>query len=122
MPAVILLLAFWLCNVIGCRKTETGPVYQGRLEVTGICSNYTLSVTSGGLDSNRVEPQWTDPTTNLTYTNAFRLNNPCDFPTTLKAGDTFYFQIESAPSQNCAQCLAYYPTPAKGLSIRVVQP
>ncbi|MEN9497246.1 MAG: hypothetical protein RL750_145 [Bacteroidota bacterium] len=122
MPAAIFILALWLCNLIGCHKKETGPIYQGRLEITGICSNYTISVISGGLDSNQVELSWTDPTTNLQYTNAFRLKNPCDFPAELKAGDVFYFQLESAPSRNCAQCLAYYPTPSKGLDIRVVTP
>lgn len=122
MHATFFILTLWLCNVIGCNKTETGPIYQGRLEVAGICSNYTIGLISGGLDTAYVEQRWTDPTTNIEYSNVFRLTNPCDFPTELKAGDTFHFQLETAPSRNCAQCLAFYPTPTKGLAIRVVKP
>ncbi len=122
MPTLLLLLTFWLCNMISCRKTETGPIYQGRVEVLGICGNYTLSVIGGGIDPSRIESNWTDPTTQINYTQVFRLENPCDFPNSLKVGDSFSFRINPTPNQNCAQCMAYYPTPTKALAIEVVRP
>lgn len=121
MQAALLILAIFLCNVIGCRKTETGPIYTGRLEIDGICQNYTLSVLNGGLDTLQVQARWTDPQTNITYTNAFGVSNPCDFPDALQAGDTFEFRL-ATPNNNCVQCLAFYPTPDKKLSIQVVNP
>lgn len=121
MQAAILLLALWLCNVIGCRKTDVGPVYTGRLEIDGICGNYTIKALNGGLDTTQVQANWTDPTTNISYTNVFGLSNPCDFPDSLQAGDTFEFRL-MAPSSSCIQCLAYYPTPGKQLSIQLVRP
>ena len=121
MQAVLVILAICLCNVIGCRKTESGPTYTGRLEIDGICGNYTLTVLNGGLDTTQVQASWTDPTTNITYTNAFGLSNPCDFPDSLQAGDSFEFRL-ATPNRNCVQCLAFYPTPGKQLSIQVVRP
>ncbi len=122
MPALILLLSWWLLNIIGCQKTESGPIYQGRVEIIGICDNYTLSVLNGGLDTTQVAASWTDPTTNITYTNAFGLNNSCEFPDALRVGDTFSYRIVSNRNSNCVQCLAYYPIPPKTLTIQVVQP
>ncbi|MFM7672086.1 MAG: hypothetical protein ACKO6Q_05775 [Bacteroidota bacterium] len=119
MQSLPILLAIILCNLIGCRKTENGPVYTGRLEIDGICGNYTLTVLNGGLDTSQVQHSWTDPTTNITYSNAFGLTNPCAFPDSINAGDTFEFQLVT-DNRTCIQCLAFYPTPAKSLSIRVV--
>lgn len=121
MPTLILLLALWLLNFIGCQKTERGPIHQGRVEDIGICDNYTLRVLNGGLDTTQVVSSWTNPTTNITYTDAFALENPCDFPDALRVGDTFSFRIVSRAS-NCVRCLAYYPTPPKMLTIQVVEP
>lgn len=119
MPAFIFILALFLCNVIGCRKTETGPTFTGRLEIDGICGNYTITVLQGELDTTQVQANWTDPNTGIAYTNVFGLSDPCGFPDLLKAGDTFSFRIKS-PNNGCVQCLAFYPTPAKSLSIQVI--
>lgn len=95
--------------------------YKGRLEVAGICKNYTITVQEGDIDPKLVAAEWTDETTQKKYTNAFRLGNPCAFPATIKAGDTFYFIIDNSPQQECMVCMAYYPTPSKALSIKVVE-
>lgn len=121
MQPLLIILMISLCNVIGCRKTESGPTYTGRLEIDGICGNYTVAVLNGGLDTSRVQASWTDPNTNITYNNVFGLRNPCAFPDSLKAGDTFQFQL-STDSRTCVQCLAFYPTPEKQLSIQVLNP
>lgn len=91
MQAALLILAIFLCNVIGCRKTETGPIYTGRLEIEGICQNYTLSVLNGGLDTTQVQARWTDPQTNITYTNAFGVSNPATFRTPCKQATLLNF-------------------------------
>ncbi len=122
MQGILLVLSFWLCNLISCRKTERGPIHQGKLEIDGICGNYTIAVLNNTLDTSQVVASWTDPTTNIDYSNVFGLKDPCDFPPSIKRGDTFYFRLRSAPSSGCAQCLAYYPTPSKQLSIQVVTP
>lgn len=119
MPAFIFLLALFFCNVIGCRKTDVGPVYTGRLEIDGICGNYTIKALNGGLDTTQVQANWTDPITQIAYSNVFGLSNPCDFPDSLQPGDTFEFRL-LAPTSGCIQCLAFYPTPAKSLSIQVL--
>lgn len=122
MPTLVLILAFWLCNLISCRKTESGPIHQGKLAVDGICGNYTIAVLGNTLDTSQVEATWTDPTTNIAYTHVFGLSDPCDFPTSIKQGDTFSFRVRSTRPSECAQCLAFYPTPTKRLSIQVVTP
>lgn len=101
-------------------ETKSAGRYTGRLEVAGICKNYTISVIEGEMDKKLVEAEWTDASTQKKYTNAFKLGNPCDFPAAIKAGDTFHFVIDTSPSKECIVCMAYYPTPSKALSIKVV--
>ncbi|HRF24893.1 MAG TPA: hypothetical protein PLR98_12040, partial [Chitinophagaceae bacterium] len=93
---------------------------KGRLEVSGICSNITISVIEGKIDTSKIVTQWTDETTDKNYSHAFKLGNPCNFPDTLKAGDEFYFTIDTAKQEDCAVCMAYYPTPSKSLNIKVL--
>jgi hypothetical protein len=102
-------------------KKVPGPgCYKGRLEVKAACMNYTISVLSGNMDPARIESSWTDETTGKTYKNAFALGSRCTFPSRINAGDEFYFMIDSTSAQNCAVCMIYYPTPAKHLSIKVL--
>ncbi len=103
----------------GSKKTPEG-VYKGKLEIKALCMNYTISVSNGIADS-LVTDSWTDETTGKSYRSVFGLASRCTFPATIEAGDEFYFVIDTAARQDCAVCLAYYPTPEKKLSIRVVE-
>jgi hypothetical protein len=104
----------------GCKKKKDG-VYKGKLEIKALCMNYTISVLDGKTDTSMVTASWTDESTNKTYSNVFGLASRCTFPSTIKEGDEFYFTIEAAETQNCAVCMAYYPTPPKKLFIKVVE-
>lgn len=106
------------------KTEETSPAtgrFTGKLEVAGICKNYTISVIEGAIDKKLIVDEWTDESTQKKYSNAFRLGNPCDFPATIKAGDTFHFVIDTSEAKECMVCMAYYPTPSKSLSIKVVE-
>jgi hypothetical protein len=98
----------------------TPGCYKGKLEVKGGCMNYTIGITSPNFDTSMVMANWTDETTGKAYRNVFALNSRCTFPDTIKAGDEFYFKIDSTTVQNCAVCLMYYPVPPKKLSIKVI--
>jgi len=103
-----------------CNKAnETINCFKGRLEIKGICSNYTIKVLEGAIDTTKFSANWTDENTNKTYSNVFALDSPCSFPADIKEGDEFYFTIKSAGDKNCNVCMAYYPTPPKRLSISV---
>ena len=95
--------------------------YKGKLELTGICMNYTIRITEGKMDTSNIVANWTDEVTNKSYSNVFRLGNPCNFPASIKQGDEFYFTIDTAKGKDCMVCLAYYPTPSKALSIKVAE-
>lgn len=103
-----------------CRSKTTAEKMKGRLEIAGICSNYTIRVLEGDPGEDAVEANWTDETTGKQYENVFRLENPCDFPSTIKQGDEFYFVIDSSSRKPCTVCMAYYPTPAKKLPVKVI--
>ena len=104
----------------GCKKKNTG-VYKGKLEIKALCMNYTIRVLEGNADRSMVTANWTDESTNKSYSNVFALGSPCTFPATIKEGDEFYFTIDPAPNRDCAVCMAYYPTPPKKLAIKVVE-
>jgi hypothetical protein len=102
------------------KKTETG-IYKAKLEIKALCMNYTLRLLEGDLDTSLITASWTDESTSKSYTNVFGLGSKCTFPSTIEQGDDFYFKIDSSEKQDCAVCMAYYPTPPKKLSIKVVE-
>ncbi len=102
-------------------KNKNNTTYKGRLEIKAICSNYTISLLEGTIDSTQIAANWTDETTNKSYRNVFRLGNPCDFPDSLQQGDEFYFTIDSSATKPCTVCMAYYPTPPKAVAIKVIK-
>lgn len=115
-----IVVGFSACGSAG--NTSGKTKYKARFEVAGICSNYTFSVIEGNIDTSQVVAEWKDPQTGELYKNAFAVANPCLLPQGLKKGDTFYFVIDEDPPKNeCAVCLAYYPTPEKRLNIKIVQ-
>lgn len=85
-----------------------------------MCGNYTVQVTGGNMDTALIERRWRDEVTGVTHQNVFALGSPCSFPSTLNENDEFIFTIDTSPVSNCVQCMAYYPTPSKKLSIKVL--
>ncbi len=118
---LISALATLILSNSECKKKNaaTGK-YKGRLEIKGICMNYTISVLEGGMDGSKIVAEWTDEATNRIYENVFALGSPCSFPPGIKVEDEFYFVLDSS-EQKCMVCTAYYPTPSKKLSIKVVE-
>ena len=111
------ILATLILSNSDCSHKET--VYKGRLEIKGICLNYTIAVLEGDMDTSKVVANWTDENTGKSYTNVFRLDQPCNFPDNIDVGEEFYFQIDTVEKE-CTVCLAYYTVPQKGLAIKVV--
>ena len=112
---------FLVINTSECsKKPKDDQLLKGRLEVKGICMNYTIALLDGEVDPDKIESKWTDEVTGTEYKNVFALANPCSFPESLNPGDEFYFKIEPARKSDCVVCLAYYPKPAKGLSIVII--
>ena len=124
MKRFVLLSAFasLLLSSGDCGNKKTGnTTYKGRLEIAGICMNYTIGVIEGEIDDDLIAEKWTDESSHISYEDVFRLGNPCDFPATIKQGDEFYFTIDTIKGKECAVCMAFYPTPPKALSIKVVE-
>lgn len=119
--AIIIITIATIVSAGKCNEKTSQEKMKGRLEVAGMCMNYTISLLDGKAAEAAVEPEWTDETTGKKYKNAFRLGNPCDFPSTIKQGDEFYFRIDSSNLKQCAVCMAYYPTPSKALFIKVAE-
>jgi hypothetical protein len=124
MKLLILLSVIFILTVsadkCGKKKTESGK-YKARLETKAICMNYTLRLLEGNIDTSLIVADWTDESTGKAYKNVFALGSRCSFPSNIEQGDDFYFVIDSAERQECAVCLAYYPTPPRKLSIKVVE-
>ena len=103
-----------------CKNKSESTAYKGRLEVKGMCMNYTIKLIEGNLDTSKVVAEWKDESTGKTHHNVFALGSACSFPSTINEGDDFYFTIDSAYVSNCAVCMAYYPKPSKSIAIKVV--
>jgi hypothetical protein len=111
-----LLLSNGACN----QKKTKDTKYKGRLEIKGICYNYTIRLLEGAVDTSKINSTWRDEATGKIYTNVFGLADPCAFPPSIKEGDEFYFIIDTSKLNDCAVCEAYYPSPPLSLIIKVV--
>ena len=118
---LLVLTTFLLASSDCSQKKISEGKYKGKLEIAGICMNYTIRILEGNIDSSAIDASWKDETTGKSYSNVFRLGNVCDFPATIKQGDEFYFTIDTSERKQCAVCMAYYPTPSKKVSIKVVE-
>ena len=103
-----------------CKNKNESSVYKGKLEVKGMCMNYTVKLLEGNLDPSKLVAEWKNEVTGKTHNNVFALGSVCNFPSTINEGDEFYFSIDTTYVSNCAVCLAYYPKPAKSIAIKVV--
>ena len=103
-----------------CKNRNESSVYKGKLEVKGMCMNYTIKLLDGNIDASKLVAEWKNDVTGKTHTSVFALGSVCNFPSTINEGDEFYFTIDSSYVSNCAVCLAYYPKPAKSIAIKVV--
>ena len=103
-----------------CKNKNEGSAYKGKLEVKGMCMNYTIRLLEGKIDTSKFVAEWKNEITGKTHNNVFALGSVCNFPTTINEGDEFYFTIDTTYVSNCAVCLAYYPKPAKSIAIKVV--
>jgi len=117
--AGIFLLAVSAENCNG-KKSAGEQRLKGKLEIKALCMNYTISLVEGELDKEQIESEWTDESTGKQYKNVFGLASPCNFPDTINEGDEFYFTIDSTLKQECAVCMAFYPTPSKKLKIKIL--
>ena len=123
MTIKIILPAFLVAcfsMALQCKKDRLTGCYKARLEIKGICLNYTIKVLQGDMDSSLIQNNWTDPNTGIAYQNVFALGSPCTFPPDINEGDEFYFKIDSSYVSNCAVCMAYYPKPSKSIAIKIV--
>ncbi len=125
MKLFFLLSSIFLLSISAdkCSNTKKNVpgIYKARLEIKAICMNYTLSLLDGGIDSSLIMASWIDESTGKSYTNVFGLQSPCTFPPNIQQGDDFYFMIDSSTIKDCIVCMAYYPTPPRKLSIKIVE-
>jgi len=115
----LLPLAFILIAANKC-SDKNKNAYKARLEIKGMCMNYTIKLLEGKLDTSKIVAEWRNEATGKIHTNVFALGSLCSFPSTLNEGDEFYFTIDSSYVSNCAVCMGYYPKPLKSIAIKVV--
>jgi hypothetical protein len=114
---IITGLVFNACDQSDQSEVE---ILTGKLALEGICKNYVFTIESGTFNEDLVEKAWEHPDSGVIYTNAFTMKNVCDFPASIKEGNSFKFTInKNEKPSDCIVCKAYSPTPMKGLYISV---
>src|SRR5215208_312464 len=98
MKLFVLLSAIWVLMLSeeNCGKKTAQLKYKGRLEIAGMCMNYTIKLLEGKIDTSKIAANWKDEVTGKSYSNVFALANPCSFPASIKQGDEFYFYIDTS--------------------------
>ena len=78
-----------------CKNKNENTAYKGKLEIKGMCMNYTIKLLEGNIDTSKFVAEWKDETTGKTHNNVFALGSVCNFPSTINEGDEFYFTIDT---------------------------
>lgn len=112
-----------LLTILSCNKDEMDQVesFSAKLVKQGICMNYVIQVNDIDFPQDLIEKEWTDEFSKVKYENVFALESVCDFPDSIKEGDSFRFRIDREKENLCAVCLAYTPVPRKSVSITVIK-
>ena len=112
-----------LLTILSCNKDEMDQVesFSAKLVKQGICMNYVIQVLDSDFDSYLLELNWTNEFSDISYNNVFALESVCDFPDSIKEGDSFRFRIDREKENLCAVCLAYTAAPRKFVSITVIK-
>lgn len=116
----LVIASAYQCN----NKTGSGKgTLKGRLVIKELCAHYVVEVIEGKTDTSLVTNNWTDEKRNKTYNNVFTVSNRCTFPAAeLNEGDEFEFTFDqNPPPQDCAVCMAFYPTPPKANAIKITR-
>ena len=117
----LMIASAFHCN----NRTVSGGTgkLKGRLVIKEICSHYVVEVVEGQVADSLVTNGWTDEKRGKTYNKVFTVSNRCSFPAdAIKEGDEFEFNIDpNPPKEDCAVCLAFYPTPPKRNAIKIHQ-
>lgn len=117
------MMLFIVMVCLSCHKSGVPRgKFTGKLEVAGLCGQYTIQLLSGDADSSiHLTKSWFNPANDSTYTNVFAASNFCYFSSVgLQVGDTFTFN-PGPSSETCFTCMLYYPTPPTQSAIINVQ-
>ena len=116
----ILMIAVtaYRCN---SKVVPADGVLKGKLVIKEICSHFVVQVVNAKLDTAVVTNGWHDDKRDKVYDNVFTVSNRCGFAAAdLKEGDEFEFTIDkNPPAEDCAVCMAFYPTPPKRNAVRI---
>jgi hypothetical protein len=121
---ILLSVVFFACNKLpanGSGNNNSNNTEKIKAKVVRItCASTTIEI----LDASHYDlgVSWTMEGTANTYEHVAVVANKCEFPSNLKEGDTFYFQVinESDASNDCAVCMMYDFPPSKSIFLKVV--
>jgi|TARA_B110000285_G_scaffold185695_1_gene210736 hypothetical protein len=115
-PADTSSLRYTLNRILSKTNIES---FSGKLIKQGICMNYVIQVNNIYFPQDLIEKKWVDESSQIEYENVFTLESVCDFPESIKEGDSFSFIIDNEKKNQCAVCSAYSHVPEKSVSITV---
>lgn len=125
MKAFLLITGFLLSGLSGCKPSanKTTGAYTGKLVVSEHCNHYIVALETGSIDKSKLAESWTDNKRNMTFKNVFSVASKCSFANVgLAEGDLFSFELaDSTAAENCAICMAYYPTPEQKLMLKNIK-
>jgi len=121
---ILISIALFSCSKLpasGSGNNNSNTTEKIKAKVVRItCASTTIEILDAAHYNLGVS--WTMEGTSNTYEHVAVVANKCEFPSNLKEGDTFYFQVinESDASNNCAVCMMYDFPPSKSLFLKVV--
>ena len=71
MKIYSLIPAFIVLTLTANKCKDNDPALKGRLEVKGMCMNYTIKLVEGKLDTSLYISEWKDETTGTIHRNVF---------------------------------------------------
>lgn len=97
-----------------CEKKQTTCLKGKVVRVT--CATTVVQVLN---NSSVGDAAWSDSmVTHQTYKHVFSVTNKCEMPATLKAGDEFWFSLDSSHTASCIVCMMYDAPPRAQFAVK----
>lgn len=104
------------------KPPANGTALTGKLVISAMCNHYVVALETGSIDTAKLASSWKDDAKNTVFNNVFTVASGCSFSQAgLKEGDQFSFEIAEKDSEDCATCMAFYPTPEQKLFIKNIR-
>ena len=116
MRKLVMIVAILPFLAFQCDKDKNQDCVRGKV-IRISCASYVIQILNR---DDLGDDKWQDSTNDgsTTYDNVFNVSNKCKIPSSYKAGDILYFNIDKPKPSDCVVCMMYDAPPKTQFDVR----